>query len=122
MFFAYASFLPQVQAGTIRLLGIATAERSRFIPDLPTMREQGFDVQITSWYGVLARTGTPKEIVDRLADALNKAIADPQVVKILNDAGTDDFPSISPEDFTAFVRAERERYRAVIEAAGVPRR
>lgn len=119
MFFAYASFVPQLQAGTIRLLGIATAERSRLVPDLPTLREQGYDVQITSWYGVLARAGTPKEIVDRLADALNKAINDPQVVKTLNESGTDEFPTKSPEEFNAFVKAERDRYKAVIEAAGI---
>jgi tripartite-type tricarboxylate transporter receptor subunit TctC len=121
MFFAYASFVPQLQAGTIRLLGIATSERSPLVPDLPTMTEQGFDVLITSWYGVLVPAGTPKPIVDKLADALNKAMADPEVVKALNAAGTDAFPSKSPEDFTAFVKSERVRYKAVIEAANVPK-
>ena len=59
MFYSYASFLPAVQAGSIRLLGIATEERSALLPDLPTLREQGYDVVITAWYGVYAPAGTP---------------------------------------------------------------
>jgi tripartite-type tricarboxylate transporter receptor subunit TctC len=122
MFFAYASFVPQLQAGTIRLLGIATSERSKLVPDLPTLTEQGYDVLITSWYGVVAPAGTPKEAVGKLADAINKAMADESVVKALNASGTDAFPTSSPEEFTAFVKSERERYRAVIQAAGVEKK
>jgi tripartite-type tricarboxylate transporter receptor subunit TctC len=83
------------------------------------MTEQGYDVLITSWYGILAPTGTPKDAVSKLADALNKAMADESVVKALNAGGTDAFPTKSPEEFTAFVKSERGRYKAVIEAAGV---
>lgn len=121
LFFAYASFVPQLQAGTIRLLGTATQERVAYAPDLPTMREQGYDVLITSWYGIFMPSGTPKAIVDKAADALNKAMMDPAVVKLLNNGGTDATPSKSPEDFATFIKSERERYKAVIEAAGVPK-
>lgn len=121
LFFAYASFLPALQAGTIRLVGIAANERSSYAPDLPTMREQGFDVVITSWYGLFAPTGTPKEAIDKMADAMGKALADPAVVKTITAQGTDVIPTKSPEEFTAFVKSERERYKAVIEAAGVPK-
>jgi tripartite-type tricarboxylate transporter receptor subunit TctC len=122
MFFAYAGFLPQLEAGKLRLLGIATQERSAFLPDLPTMREQGYDVLITSWYGIFMPAGTPPEAVAKAADALNKAMADPEVIKALNAGGTDAFPTKSPEDFTAFVKSERERYKAVIEASGVQKK
>jgi tripartite-type tricarboxylate transporter receptor subunit TctC len=121
MFYSYASFLPAVQAGSIRLIGIAMPERSKFLPELPTLREQGYDVVIQAWYGLFAPAGTPKEIVDKLADAVNKAVADPEVIKTLNAAGTDAYPSKSAEDFARFVKAEREKYRTIIEQAGVPK-
>ena len=121
LFYSYASFLPAVQAGTIRLVGIATEERSKLLPDIPTMREQGYDVVITAWYGVYARAGTPKEIVDKLADAVNKAMADPEVVSALTKAGTDVTPTKSAEDFTKFTSDEFEKYKKIIEIAGVPK-
>lgn len=121
MFYSYASFLPALQAGTIRLVGSATEKRSNFLPDLPTMREQGYEVVIMAWYGVFAPAGTPKEVVDRFADAVNKAVADPDVIKALNATGTDAFPSKSPEDFARYTQSERDRYRIIIENAGVPK-
>jgi tripartite-type tricarboxylate transporter receptor subunit TctC len=121
LFFAYASFLPALQAGSIRLVGIAANERSSYAPDLPTFKEQGYDVVITSWYGLFAPTGTPKEAIDKMADAMSKALADPEVVKLITASGTDVIPTKSPAEFTAFVKSERERYKAVIEAAGVPK-
>ncbi len=121
MFFSYASFLPALQAGSIRLVGIATPSRSSFLPDLPTMREQGYDVVIQAWYGVFAPAGTPKEIVDKIADAVNKAVADPAVIKALNNSGTDVFPSKSAEDFAKYVKEERDRYKKIVEDAGIPK-
>ena len=121
LFYSYASFLPAVQAGTIRLIGIAAEQRSSLTPDIPTMREQGYDIVITAWYGMYARTGTPKEIVDKLADSVNKAMADPEVLKSLTSAGTDPTPSASADDFQKFTAAEFEKYKKIIAAAGVPK-
>jgi tripartite-type tricarboxylate transporter receptor subunit TctC len=121
MFYGLPSFQPALQAGTIRLVGIAAEKRSSFLPDLPTMREQGHDVVITAWYGIYAPAGTPKEAIDRLADAYNKAMADPDVIKALQNAGTDDYPSKSPEEFDAFTKSEITRYKGIIDAAGVPK-
>jgi len=121
LFYSYASFLPAVQAGTIRLIGIAAEQRSALVPDIATMREQGYDVVITAWYGVYARTGTSKEIVDKVADAVNKAMADPDVLKALTSAGTDPTPSKSAEDFERFTAEEFEKYKKIIALAGVPK-
>jgi tripartite-type tricarboxylate transporter receptor subunit TctC len=121
MFYGLASFMPALQAGTIRLIGIAMPERSALTPDLPTLREQGYDVVIQAWYGICAPKGTPKPIVDRLARAIIDAVNDPEVVKRLNAAGTDAAPSKSAEDFAQFIQAERDYYRDIVAKAGISR-
>ena len=84
MFYGLASFQPGLQAKTIRLIGIAMPQRSALTPDLPTLREQGYDGIIQAWYGVCAPKGTPKAIVDKLAKAIIDTVNDPEIVKKLN--------------------------------------
>ena len=121
MFYGLASFQPALQANTIRLIGIAMPQRSALTPDLPTMREQGFDVIIQAWYGVCAPKGTPKDIVDKLADAIYKTVTDAEIVKQLNAAGTDAAPTKSAADFAKFIDEERANYKDVVAKAGVPK-
>lgn len=121
MFYGLASFQPGLQSKTIRLIGIAMPERSALTPDLPTLREQGYDAVIQAWYGVCAPKGTPKAIVDKLAKAIIDTVNDPAVIKKLNDAGTDAAPSKSAEDFAAFIDSERTLYKDLVAKAGVPK-
>jgi tripartite-type tricarboxylate transporter receptor subunit TctC len=80
---------PQVSAGTIKALAIATPERSPALPDLPTSKEAGFgDFQISGWNGILAPKNLPADIQATLVDALNKALTDPETSKKLTDLGT----------------------------------
>lgn len=80
---------PQVTAGTIKALAIATPDRSPALPDLPTSKEAGFgDFQISGWNGILAPKGLPADIQATLVDALGKALADPDTAKKLTDLGT----------------------------------
>ena len=88
MFYGLASFQPGIQAKTIRLIAIAMPQRSALTPDLPTLREQGYDGIIQAWYGVCAPKGTPKAIVDKLAKAIIDTVNDPEIVKKLNCAPT----------------------------------
>lgn len=122
MFYGYSIFQPVVEAGTIKLVGIATRERSALLPDVPTMREQGYDVVVSVWYGVFAPAGTPKEIVDKVADAVTQAVNDPAVVKVLNGGGSDAFPTESPEAFAAIVKEDYENYELVVKEAGIEKK
>ncbi len=80
---------PQIQAGTIKALAIATAERSPVLPDVPTTKEAGFpDFQISGWNGILAPKGLPADVQAKLVDALNQALSDPATAKKLTDLGT----------------------------------
>ena len=72
--------LAQVQSGTIRIIGAISDGRSKYFPDAPTMAEQGFaEAQVTPWFGVVVPAGTPQPIVDRISEALEKALATPDV-------------------------------------------
>jgi tripartite-type tricarboxylate transporter receptor subunit TctC len=89
-------------------------------PDIPTLAESGlpgFDV--TTWYGLMLPTGTPKEILDRLHAAAASALAHPAVKERFS--ATDLVPkSSSPEEFGAYVRSEIAKWAKVIKASGFP--
>jgi tripartite-type tricarboxylate transporter receptor subunit TctC len=82
--------VPQIQAGTIRTYAIATAERCPVLPDVPTTKEAALpEFQVSAWNALFAPKGTPKPIVDKLADALNKALDDDNTRKRLLELGSD---------------------------------
>lgn len=80
---------PQIVAGNIKGLAIATPERSPALPDVPTTKEAGLgDFQISGWNAIFAPKATPADIQAKLVDALNKALSNPDVAKKLTDLGT----------------------------------
>jgi tripartite-type tricarboxylate transporter receptor subunit TctC len=80
---------PQIQAGAIKGLAIATPERSPVLPDVPTTKEAGLgDYQISGWNAIFGPKGMPADVQAKLADALNKALSNPETAKKLTDLGT----------------------------------
>jgi tripartite-type tricarboxylate transporter receptor subunit TctC len=122
LFYSLSQLQPGLQSGQIKLLAVAADERSKLLPDLPTFKELGYNVQATSWYGAFAPVGTPNERIDKLADALNKALAEPDIIAALEKTGTEVWPTSSPAEFAAFLSAERASYRRLIEAIGLEKR
>lgn len=114
--------VPQVAAGTIKALAIATPERSPAMPNVPTTSEVGLPgFQASGWNAMFAPKGTPAPIVERLADALNRTLDDPATRKRLEDIGAV-IPEPSrrgPAALRAFVASEVEKWTPVIKAAGV---
>lgn len=80
---------PQLKAGKLRLLASASPNRWTDMPEVPTLREAGYDVQINSWMGLAVPKNTPKEIAARLEDALMTIMKDPQVTQSLRSMGID---------------------------------
>ena len=110
---------PHVLSG--RLYGIAAlgASRTAILPDVPTVAEQGYaPIAITHWYGFFAPAGTPKTIVTRLNAEIRKAVAAPEVTKGLVAAGSD-IAVTSPEEFAKTVGEDVERWRKIVQAAGL---
>ena len=110
--------LPHLQAGRARALAVMSEQRWRVLPDLPTAREAGFDVVVTSWHGLLAPAGTPRPIINRLHQEWAKASARPEVRERIERAGFEPRPS-TPEQFAAFLKSESSRWAAIIKEVGI---
>lgn len=112
----------QIQGGTIKAYAVTTPERLEIFPDLPTAAEAGLPgVEVSVWHGLYAPAGTPPEAVDRLSTALQAALADPEIAARLGELGTAPSPAedATPAALDAKLTEEIERWRPVIEEAGV---
>ena len=114
------SVAEQVNSGTMKAYAVSSAERLPVIPDVPTAKEAGApQYEMDIWSGMFAPHGTPKEIVAKLADALDKALDDPGVTKRLRDLGGT-IPAKaerSPDAFEQMVKAEMGRWSPILQAA-----
>jgi tripartite-type tricarboxylate transporter receptor subunit TctC len=119
MFDTVAAINPHVKAGSVRALAVTTATRSAAAPDVPTMAEAGMKGYETStWGGVLAPAGTPKDVVAKLNAEMNRALASPDVRQKMLGAGIEPAGG-SPKDFADFMQAEIAKWSAVAKAAGI---
>jgi len=110
---------PLTQSGRLRALAVTTRERSRILPDVPTLAEQGYpDFDVGAWLGVLVNAKTPPAIVARLNTALNTVLADAEVRQQLAQQGGIVLGGTVAE-FDTFIRAETERWEKIIKAAGI---
>jgi tripartite-type tricarboxylate transporter receptor subunit TctC len=111
--------LPHIKAGKLRALAATAAQRAPVLPDLPTLAElgyKGFDV--SSWYGIYAPAGLPRELVAKLNAAFNEALKAPDVREQLSAQGWQ-VTGGTPEQFAAFTQAELDRWAKVVKAANV---
>jgi tripartite-type tricarboxylate transporter receptor subunit TctC len=118
-FDALPTMLPQVSAGTIRALGSGMATRARALPNLPTLQEQGIaGFECYTWNAILAPAKTPPSIVALLSGAINQALADPTVLKRIQETGVDPTPGGTPEKLAEFIKAELAKWAPIIKASG----
>ena len=118
-FDATPTAMPQAQSGAIRAIGAGMATRMRAMPELPTLQEQGLKgVECYTWNAILAPADTPQPIVERLSEAINKALDDPAVFKRLQEAGIDPTPGSTPKQAAAFIKAELAKWAPIIKASG----
>jgi tripartite-type tricarboxylate transporter receptor subunit TctC len=109
-----------IQDGKLNLLATFGPKRDAQFPDTPTVVESGYpSVIVVGWSGVLAPVGVPKPIIDRLHDGLVKVLAMPDVRDAITKQGSNPVSSKSPEEFTAFIKSETDKFHAVIKAAGL---
>ncbi|MFM7255954.1 MAG: Bug family tripartite tricarboxylate transporter substrate binding protein [Betaproteobacteria bacterium] len=113
------ALLPHIREGKLRAIGVGMPQRIAALPDLPTVAEQGYPgFETSQWYGILAPSGVPREIVLRLASAVNEAM---KANAITERFAKDDAVAGggSPEDFGRFIRAEQERWATVVKKSGL---
>ena len=111
--------LEHIKAGKLRGLGISTPKRLAQLPDVPTFMEEGLTgFEILNWYGIMAPAATPKDIVNKLAADINKAMREPDVRARLEQVGTQ-LRELSPDEFGAFMRAELAKYAKLVKDANI---
>ena len=105
------------KAGKLRILATAGAARSGAMPDIPTMREEGFNVQGDAWFGFFAPAGTPKAVLDKYAAAIRAAVLSPDVAARLANLNMEPVGS-TPDEFGAIVKRDWDKWGAVVKASG----
>ena len=112
----------QIKGGKIKAYAVTTKTPVPSLPDLPTLDSSGLPgFEVAVWHGLYAPAGTPPEVVDKLAAALQTALADPKVVERFADLGTEPAAAdrATPAALDAQLQSEIGRWQPIIEAAGV---
>ena len=119
MFSPASAVVSQVEAGTLKVLASSTASRAGILPNVPTMAEAGMPDFVTSiWFGLLAPAGTPQQIVDKLARAVDEAVKSPEVIAAWKPQGIVPMTG-GPDAFANHIASESTRWGEVATAAGL---
>jgi tripartite-type tricarboxylate transporter receptor subunit TctC len=119
MFNNVITAVPHVKSGKLRALAVTTAKRSPALPEIPTVAEAGYAAaESSSWQGIVTRAGAGSAVVSRMHADLVKVLAIPEVRNAIVNQGND-IAAGTPQEFSAYIRAEMEKWAKVIKAAGV---
>jgi tripartite-type tricarboxylate transporter receptor subunit TctC len=112
-----ATAAANIKAGKLKALAVTTAQRSKALPDIAAMSETLPGFEIDTWWGLVAPANTPREVVDRLNKAFTDALRAPETQTRFAQLMAEPVPT-SPEQFSAFIRKELNRYEPVVKASG----
>ena len=112
------SILPHIKAGKLNALAVTTAKRSDALPDTPTVAETVKDYEASAFFGMGVPKGTPPDVIAKLNQAINAALADEKIKKQLADLGGMLIPG-TPDDFGKVVASETAKWAHVVKTAGV---
>jgi tripartite-type tricarboxylate transporter receptor subunit TctC len=111
--------IPHIQSGKLKPLAVAYRTRAPWLPNVPTTAEAGFPgFEVTSWYGVVVRSGTPSAVVTRLSQELKAIVQAPEFKKRYDDLGAFTVGN-TPEEFGRFIQSETVKWTAVVKQAGI---
>jgi tripartite-type tricarboxylate transporter receptor subunit TctC len=118
MFGVMPASLGYIKAGKLRALAVTTAKRQELLPDVPTVGEFLPGYEARGWYGIVVPKATPVNIIEKLNQEINAALADPTMKTRLTDLGCAVFAG-SPADFGKFIAEETEKWAKVVKFAGI---
>ncbi|HET9405164.1 MAG TPA: tripartite tricarboxylate transporter substrate binding protein [Burkholderiales bacterium] len=119
LFATMPTVLPQVQAGRLKALAVTSSARAPAAPQLPTIAEAALPgYSVTNWIGVFAPAGTPRDVVVKLNREIVRIMQAPDIQKRLANEGAK-FTPLTPDEFTAFVKAEIAKWAKVVREAGI---
>jgi tripartite-type tricarboxylate transporter receptor subunit TctC len=110
--------LPLIKAGKLKALGVTSMERTSIAPDLPTVSEvlPGFDMN--NWYGMLAPSGTPKEVIQKIRQEIALILKQPALKEKLDNEGMTVVGN-TPDQFDEILKRESDKYSKIITSAGI---
>ncbi|WP_341667945.1 Bug family tripartite tricarboxylate transporter substrate binding protein [Alcaligenes sp. SDU_A2] len=116
---AIAVVMPQVQAGKLKALVLASGQRSPAAPDLPSSADLGVpDLQISSWNALFLPPGTPQTVADTLGAALQKTLADPVFLERMQQQGSQVYAG-TPQEYQDFIAAEQRKWKNIVQTAQI---
>ena len=119
MFDNFSTALPNITAGKSRPLALAASRRHRSLPETATLDELGIrDAEVTSWFGLMAPTGTPQSVIDTLGAALKKIADEPEFRRLVEQQGMD-VVYYGPAEAAKFWNGEIDKWDSVIKSAGI---
>ena len=111
--------VPQIRAGKVRAIGLASGERNPAVPDVPTMAELGLqDFEVGTWSALVGPKGVPSDVVQKINQAVAETLNDPEVKKRLVSEGSE-IRIMSPAELGQFIRKENTRWVKVVKEAGI---
>ncbi|MBO9642955.1 MAG: tripartite tricarboxylate transporter substrate binding protein [Pseudacidovorax sp.] len=111
--------IPHINAGKLKPLAVAYKTRAPWLPNVPTFAEAGYPgFEVTSWYAMVARSGTPKPVIDKIAAELKSIMQSPEFKKRYDEIGAFTVGS-TPEELGDFIRSETTKWTAVVKQAGI---
>ncbi|MCZ2495643.1 tripartite tricarboxylate transporter substrate binding protein [Xylophilus sp. Kf1] len=114
-FFApYGPLMGQINGGKLRLLAVSSERRVEALPRIPTLQESGIPVAVTQWYGLAAPAGTPRDVVDTLARAVQASLKQPAVLQVYRADGARE-ASLQGDAFRDFIVKDMKNYRHAVE-------
>lgn len=112
--------LQHIRAGKMRVLGVMDSQRLSQVPDAPTFKEQGYDIEALLWYSLSVPSATPRDVIDRINKAVNQVIADPEFVARARAIGMEPRGS-SPEELGRFIKTEFDRWVPLLQSLNLPK-
>jgi tripartite-type tricarboxylate transporter receptor subunit TctC len=119
MFLDVATALPHIKSGRIRALASASLKRSDLLPATPTISESGFpNFEASSWLGLVAPAKTPQPVIQKLNSALNRILAEPEVIQRLSGVGAEPTTG-TPQAFATYQASELQKWGEIIKSANI---
>lgn len=110
---------PHIRAGRLRALAIGTKQRSRLVPDLPTLSQSGVPgYEMTNWNGVVVPTGTPRAVIERLHREIASILKEPEVVAFMTKVYLDPIGD-TPAEFAQYLKSEAAKWAKLVKSAGI---
>lgn len=120
MFDGIPNSMPLIAAGKLKAYGVTSKVRSSQLPDVPTLAEQGYpDIDFSVWFGVLAASNVPPDILEKIRTVMTKAAASPKVKELLTSRGFEVGSNATPDQLAQLVRTDYDRNAAIVKAFNI---